>query len=176
MSQLRKATPIKSTDNFFGIFDNGDVINFKTNNILKHSLIDGYPCLCVVFSGRKTTIRIHRELAIAFIPNPENKLEVNHKDGNRGNFSIENLEWVTRSENELHAFRELGKKANSYWTGKKGKENKSSKPVKQFDLDGNLVNTYSSVVEAGKSGFSISHISLVCNGKEKSHKNFIWKY
>lgn len=55
----------------------------------------------------------HRRLAKLFIPNPENKPCVNHKDGNRSNNDISNLEWVTYSENHKHAYRVLGRKVNN---------------------------------------------------------------
>src|ERR1035437_6823091 len=48
---------------------------------------------------------LHRLLAIAFIPNPENKPEVNHKDGNKANYKLNNLVWSTYSENNLHAYK-----------------------------------------------------------------------
>ena len=58
----------------------------------------------IKLNGKKVTIRIHRAVAQTFIPNPHNLPEVNHKDGNKQNNIADNLEWVTRSENDLHAF------------------------------------------------------------------------
>lgn len=72
----------------------------------------GYPM--VVLARRKKTAqhksahyRVHRLVAEAFIPNPENKPEVNHKDGDKTNSNASNLEWVTKSENHIHSHRVL---------------------------------------------------------------------
>lgn len=77
----------------------GRVRSISRGLVLKFSLRSGYPFICI---RRLDTTRrqdsIHRIVAEAFIPNPENKPQVNHKDGNRQNNKVENLEWVTASE------------------------------------------------------------------------------
>jgi len=65
---------------------------------------DGYPTVNLHLEGRIVTVTIHRQLAIAFVPNPESKPQVNHKNGNKLHYSLSNLEWSTQSENMIHAF------------------------------------------------------------------------
>lgn len=55
--------------------------------------------------GKRHTVKVHRLVAKVFIPNPDNKPEINHLDGDRSNNRIDNLEWCTRSENEKHAYK-----------------------------------------------------------------------
>jgi hypothetical protein len=68
----------------------------------------GYLLVRLSRPGKRVMARIHRLVAEAFIPNPENKPEVNHKNGERWDPRVENLEWVTSSENHIHAVRVLG--------------------------------------------------------------------
>lgn len=85
----------------------GVVIRLKTGKALSQSVNScGYRVVALRKDGRgwRTTIgRVHRLLAEAFIPNPENKVQVNHKDGNKLNNSLDNLEWATPKENVHHA-------------------------------------------------------------------------
>jgi hypothetical protein len=110
--------------NLFGkeflIYENGDLINLKTNKKLK-AFDNGIGYLRVgIYIGQNKTkpIYIHRLIAQSFIPNPENKIEVNHIDGNTKNNDISNLEWVTKSENALHAYK-IGLKIASPSFGEK---------------------------------------------------------
>jgi len=76
---------------------------------------DGYAAARVWGAdGRLRPEYMHRLVALAFIPNPENKPQVNHKDGNRSNNHVSNLEWVTRSENMTHVYTCLRKGKTSY--------------------------------------------------------------
>lgn len=76
-----------------------------SGRLLKLGSRSGYPSAWPRLDGKTICVSIHRLVAEAFIPNPENKPEVNHKDGDRTNNVVSNLEWVTRSENNTHAWR-----------------------------------------------------------------------
>ena len=100
---------MKTIPNFpnYSICKSGRVFSHKTNRYLKNMVgHTGYLYVTLRNSeGIRRTASVHRLLAEAFIPNPENKVEVNHIDGNRQNCSLRNLEWVTPSENIRHAHK-----------------------------------------------------------------------
>ena len=89
------------------ISNQGTVFSSKTNAYLKQSLNRcGYANIRVSNCGKPVTIRIHREVALAFIPNPLGLREVNHKDCDKTNSHVSNLEWCSRTDNVRHAFTE----------------------------------------------------------------------
>lgn len=129
---------------------------------------DGYYRVCLCENEKRIYRSVHRLVAQAFIPNPENKPTVNHKDGNKQNNCVDNLEWATIKENNNHALQ----------TGLRNMKNDGcSKKVAQYDMNMNLIKIYPSAKEVKRqTGFSQGHISEVCRGEKKHYKNFIWKY
>lgn len=84
----------------YQIFENGQVVNTKTQKNPSLFICNGYPSVGI----SNQTRHLHRLLALAFIPNPENKPQVNHKNGIKTDFRLENLEWATAQENIQHAY------------------------------------------------------------------------
>lgn len=133
---------------------------------------NGYP----IVSIRKSIYTIHRLLAIAFIPNPENKPVVNHKDGNKLNNNVNNLEWCTHSDNIKHAFKMGLKMPSKTQLGKKGGNHNKAIPVLQFNKNGEFVKEYPSLTDASiETGVPMKNISLTLHNYQKTSGGFIWK-
>lgn len=129
------------------------------------------------FSYRNTIIIVHRLVAIAFIPNPENKKFVNHINGIKTDNRLENLEWVTKSENELHSVRVLGNRRSTEGLKENWKNPKHRKKVMLFTKDNQFVKEFISVKDCSihlKVG--INSVSNHLNGRTNSVKNHIVKY
>lgn len=171
---------IKSKDRprrHFSLKDNEYFYNRK-GVILKQTLNQkGYYCVTITFENHKQKVfEVHRLIAKTFIPNPENKSQVNHIDGNKTNNNIENLEWVTAQENIVHAFKHGLNKGSKPWLGKTGAKHNKSKPIIRCDLNWNELEEYPSVTEASKLYGNLSHISACARGERKTCAGFKWKY
>lgn len=135
----------------------------KKSKVLKQILNACY--LGISFSNKNKIKRvmIHRIVAEAFIPNPENKKTVNHVDGNKLNNSIANLEWATYSENIKHAYKMGLSKPNPTNKGKFGILHANSKKIVR--IKGAEIKRYDSISDAFReTGISVSQIATVCRG------------
>ena len=157
--------PIEDFPNY-EVSNFGQVRNCRTGKVLKP--VDntyGYLRVHLYQNGEKKWIYIHKLVALAFIPNPMDLVEVNHRDENKLNNRVENLEWVTRQQN------------NSYGTRNERIGLGHRKPVEQYDICGSYIRTWISISEAVRqTGICQSAISQCCNGKYKTAGGFIWRF
>ena len=130
---------------------------------LKPNKVHGYRQVKLCKNSKISCFRVNRLVAEAFLPNPNNYPVVNHKDENRANDHVENLEWCTHSYNI------------NYSVDKNRKE-RGYRLVKRTNLATHEVKIYRSIIEAEKEGFSKGNISRVANGNRKSHKGYYWEY
>ena len=163
--------PIIGYENLYQVSNLGKIKSLKRNIILKPSHNrKGYLQIILYKNKNKKVGRIHRLVAEAFIPNPLNKPQVNHIDGNKANNCIYNLEWCTNSENQKHAFK------NNLQTNK-GNNNPRIRKVNQYDLQGNFIKTWNSIYDIVKElNIDRSTVWRSCIGKYKQGKGYIWKY
>ena len=103
----------KDIENYEGLYQVSNlgriksIRKMKKQNILKLGTRNTYNVINLMKNGKARSFQVHRLVAKAFIPNPENKPQVNHINGVKNDNRLENLEWVTRSENTIHAYRVL---------------------------------------------------------------------
>lgn len=160
----------------YAVSNDGDVCNVNTGKLLKQVKSRcGYLEAHLSVSHYKNKIKkVHRLVAEAFIPNPENKPQVNHKNGIKTDNRVENLEWVTAQENVRHCYDVLGYKGSYF--GKLGKDNNQAKIVLQIQ-DNMIVAEFYGLREAAESlGKGVSHIGECCVGKRKRAYGYKWKY
>ena len=143
----------------------------------------GYCQVALSKNGSQKYCKIHRLVALHFIPNIENKPQINHKDENKENNAVDNLEWATSKENANYGTRKIRCYQNrDYITigrniSKGIKESGRCKAIVQYDLNMNKINEWDSAAEAGKAlNILPSGIGNVVKGNCQTYKGFIWKY
>ena len=168
----------KQIDGFnYSISCDGEVKNIKSGKVIKGILNnDGYRQVNLYTSPFKyKTKRVHRLIAEAFIPNPENKGTVNHINGIRNDNRLDNLEWATIGEQIQHSYTSLNRKAA--FLGKFGKDNPTSKPVVGTNIISGLVINFNSGREAAKYlNVDPATVNNVLRGKYNQYKSFKFCY
>ncbi len=142
-------------------------IRAKSETILKVCTSTQYHCVSLhKGTGNRKFTHLHKLLAIHFIPNPENKKEVNHKNGNKHDNRIENLEWASSSENRQHAF-DTGLKVSP-----KGRNHHAAKPIMVVFVKQCKTVTFPTIISAVKEmGIGETCIRGNLHGRQRS-----WKY
>lgn len=132
---------------------------------------DGYIRYSLCNGSKMKQVFAHREVAKVFLENPNNYPMINHKDCNRENNFVENLEWCSAKYN-VNYCQKLGR-----LKAPKEEKHYNSKVVEQYDLNGNLIATYNGTGHASRTlGILSSHIRECCRNKMKTYKGYIWKY
>lgn len=158
--------PIKEFETFYLISDLGRVFSLRTKTIRKTLLNGGYPEVKLCLGKKRIGKYIHRLLAEHFIPNPLNKPQVHHKDGNKSNNNLMNLEWVSQRDNLIHA---IDTGLRNYLS--------SSKPIIQLSLNGDFIKEWSSTAEVSRICDITTHsISRCLSGRTKSSMGYKWVF
>ena len=160
--------PIKGYEGLYEVSDQGRVksIGYGDDRILRPGREGcGYLQVGIYKNGEQKKCKVHRLVAQTFIPNPDNLPEVNHKDEDKENNSVQNLEWCDRKYNQ------------NYGTRTQRQSEKLSKPILQYTKSGKLVREWKSMMDVQRTlGYFRNSISNCCNGKCKSAYDYIWKY
>ena len=162
----------------YSVSNKGRVISFFNNGngiLMKQRYSRSY--YTVELANKKWFV--HKLVLLAFIPNPTNKQQGNHINGNKLDNRLENLEWCTPKENSIHAWK-IGLNKPSYgMLGKVGNMNKTSKKVYQFTLNGEYLTHYESVSQASRITSVNSRHICECANKKPMHKTaggYRWSY
>ena len=153
----------------------GRILSLNYRNTGKSELMnpstntDGYFKVSLRKNGKRKTCYLHRLIAQTFIPNPENKSEVNHIDEDKTNNRVDNLEWKWHKDNINHG-------THNERSAKTRTNGKLSKRVLQLSLDGEFIREWESTQECGRNGFCQVAVCLCCQGKRKTYKGFRFMY
>lgn len=164
--------PIPGIEGYFASFD-GDIYSRKNGNTRKlkpYVNKSGY----YIVSIRRHTFILHRLVARAWIPNPNNLAQVNHKNGARTDNRVNNLEWCSNLENTRHSFRELGRRSSML--GRRGIKSPYSRPILQIK-EGEIVNKFYGAHEAEReTGIKHQNIYECLHGRCRQAGGFMWKF
>lgn len=139
----------------------GKVKTFQGKLLTTKAEPSGYKHVNLSKHGKAHSVRIHRLVAYAFIENPNNYPCINHKDENKQNNTVDNLEWCTYQYNLTYNDKQL----------------KRATKVDRYAKDGAYINTYISLTEAQRdTGADQRNIGACCRGKIKSCGGYVWKY
>lgn len=156
---------ISGYEGLYEISNTGEVKSLISEKLLRPWMHKkGYLEVKLVKDRQHKTFKVHRLVAEAFIPNTENKEQVNHIDGNKQNNCVENLEWCDDFENRTHAHKNGLRKMEEIIE------------IEMLSIDGDYIDKFQSISEASrKTGINIGNISRCCNGGCKTAGGYVFK-
>ena len=161
--------PIKDYELLYEVSNTGKVRS-KTKE-LKQALVGKYYVVSLSKNGKYKQYYVHRLVAQQFLNNPNNYLQVNHKDENTYNNNYNNLEWCDGKYNCNYG------KRNKIISKKNSSPRFNFKKVAQYDKEHNLIKEYKNIYDAYKETHkNMTEIKDCCEGKRKYAGTFIWKY
>ena len=168
---------INNYEGLYEVSNKGRIKSLITMRILSPNKIGDYLGVTLTKNKEHKIYTIHRLVALHFIPNPENKPEVNHIEGIKTKNCVEDLEWATKSENGKHAYDTGLSMVNKSNLGRFGKDAHRKRAIEVYTLEGVLISTHHTVREGCVLYCaSDSSVSNCLTGKNKTAKGLIWKY
>lgn len=161
--------------NEYYVNEKGQILSLKgkTPRILKQNIVaNGYLGVSLCKDGKTYSKRVHILVAKAFLENSENLEQVNHKDEDKTNNSVDNLEWCTAKYNANYGHR--NDKISESLTGIERPY--QYRAIIQRDKEGHLLMIYRSIKEATEAGYTEAGISNCCRNRLKTHRGYIWEY
>lgn len=157
---------VEGLEGMYGINENGDIFSIRRMGLLKrckHSLGYEQVYLSNLLNNGGKWYKLHRLVAMQFIPNPDNLTDVNHKNGDKSDNRVENLEWMSHSDNVKHSYSVLGRTHDATKTYKKVRcsNGKTYDSLKSASID---------------TGCKIPNISACLNGKIKHTKKLVFSF
>jgi hypothetical protein len=171
--QISSMGRVKSLERIMEYYRNGKKQTMRIPETILTPIIDnnGYSRVTLFRNSKRKMVFIHRLVGEAFIPNPENKPCIDHINTIRDDNRVENLRFCTYSENNLNP---LTLERFKSWVGI---NNKFSKQVIQFDLNGELIRKWDCITDVKRElGIEVSQIGACCAGKRKTASGSKWKY
>ena len=161
---------IKGYEGLYECSNLGHIKNIQRNRLLSLPVKRKYKQCTLSKNDVKSYYFVHRIVAELFIENKYNKEQVNHIDGDKLNNNVLNLEWCTRSENQLHAFKTGLQKS------KRGEATKASKTILQLSTDGFIIDVFDSyMIAQQKTNINRTCIFECVTGKQKTAGGYLWK-
>ncbi len=177
--KIERFVDIEGCEGSYQVSSEGNVKSLNYRRTGKEKLLipvvkEGYLRVGLCKNGKVKMKQIHRLVAEAFLENPLNLPEVNHKDEDKTNNCVENLEWCGRSYNINYGTRNKR-------VAEAKKNGKTSKQVYQYTINGELVKIWSSTMECERNGFNHSNVAACCKNKfnrigNNIYKGYKWSY